>query len=255
MNIIAANWKMNKTIEESIAFFNEFNTKLSDLSKDNNNIIENNTIIISPSFISLSEISKIKNEHIKLAAQNMYFEESGAFTAEVSPLMLKGLCDYVIIGHSERRQIFKEPNQFINKKVLSALDHSLVPILCIGETEDERKKKKTNAVLETQLKACLKNVSENQMKNVIVAYEPLWAIGTGKTATPEIAQEAHSFIREVLTDMYSQTTARQLHLLYGGSVKPENASELIKEKDINGFLIGGASLDANKFAEIIVNSN
>lgn len=246
MNIIFANWKMNKSVEEAIAFINDLNNNVSEFGDDE--------IIISPPFTTLSEISKIKDDKIKLCAQNMYFEDKGAFTGEISPLMAKEFCEFVLIGHSERRHIFKEPNQLINKKVLSALSHGLKPILCVGETEDERKKKKTESVLETQLKACLKNVSENQIKNVMVAYEPVWAIGTGKTATPEQAQEAHAFIREFLTDMYSQTTIRQLILLYGGSVKSDNAAELIKEKDINGFLIGGASLDPQLFTEIIKNS-
>ena len=139
----------------------------------------------------------------------------------------------------------------INKKVLAALNNSLKPILCVGETEDERKKKKTESVLETQLKACLKNVSENQIKNVIFAYEPVWAIGTGKTATPEQAQEAHAFIREQLTDMYSQTTARQLRLLYGGSVKPNNAKDIFSKPDVDGGLIGGASLKPEDFYAIV----
>ncbi|MBT6041641.1 triosephosphate isomerase, partial [Candidatus Woesearchaeota archaeon] len=155
------------------------------------------------------------------------------------------------VGHSERRSIFKEPNQLVNKKVLAALNHHFKPILCIGETGDERQKNKTNEVLSQQLKACLKGVSENQIKNLVVAYEPVWAIGTGKNATSAMAQEVHEFIREVLTDMYSQTTARQLKLLYGGSVKPDNAKDLIAQEDINGFLIGGASLEVESFVEII----
>ncbi|MFH1439978.1 MAG: triose-phosphate isomerase [Candidatus Woesearchaeota archaeon] len=253
-NLIAANWKMNKTVKEAVDFFNEFNGKIDELVKDGffSGDNDGNEILICPSFISLSEISKIKNEKIKLGAQNMYCEDSGAFTGEISPIMLKELCEYVILGHSERRHIFKEPNQLINKKVISAFNHGFNPILCIGETEEERKKKKTNDVLLTQLKACLKNVSENQVKALVIAYEPVWAIGTGKTATPEQAEEVHAFIREQLTDMYSQTTAMQLRILYGGSVKPNNASELIKQKNINGFLVGGAGLDPTQFIEIIV---
>jgi triosephosphate isomerase len=169
--------------------------------------------------------------------------------------MVKEFCEYALIGHSERRGQFKEPNQWINKKMLAALKHGLKPILCIGETEEERKKKKTNEVLETQLRACLKNVSENQIKAVIVAYEPVWAIGTGNTATPDLAQEAHAFIRSILTDMYSQTTSLQLKLLYGGSVKQDNAKELISQKDINGFLVGGASLTVEGLLGVIKNCN
>ena len=246
MNMIAANWKMNKTVKEAIEFFNEFNNKAGEFGE--------NEILVCPPSTTLSEVAKVKHENIKLGAQNMYFEEKGAFTGELSPVMVKEFCEYILIGHSERRHIFKEPNQLINKKILAAFNHGLKPILCIGETEEERKKKKTDEVLTRQLKACLKKVSENQVKNLIVAYEPVWAIGTGKTATPEQAQEAHAFIRELLTDMYSQTTARPLRLLYGGSVKPENAAELIQQKDINGFLVGGASLDVEKFVGIIKNS-
>lgn len=243
MALIAANWKMNKTFNEGITFINEFNKKIDDDSS--------NDILICPPFTLLNEIFKLKHEKIKLGAQNMYYEESGAFTGEISPLMVKEFCEYVIVGHSERRNLFKEPNQWINKKVLCAVNHGLKPILCIGETEEEKKKKKTNEVLETQLKACLKNVSENQTKQVVFAYEPVWAIGTGKNATPQEAQDAHAFIRSLLTDMYSQTTARPLKILYGGSVNTENTEELIKQKDIDGFLVGGASLKVESFMEII----
>lgn len=249
MAFIAGNWKMNKTVQESIAFFNDINTKVNDFG--------NNEVLICPPFTSLSEVKKIISPKIKLGAQNMYFEEAGAFTGEISPLMVKEFCEYVIIGHSERRGQFKEPNQWINKKMLSALKHGLKPILCIGETEEERKKKKTNEVLETQLKACLKNVSENQIKTVIVAYEPVWAISNQdpnhKPASAQDAQEAHAFIRSILTDMYSQTTALQLKILYGGSAKPGNAKELISQKDINGFLVGGASLNVESFVGVIKN--
>ena len=210
MNLIAANWKMNKTVKEALKFFNDLNSKTDEFA--------DNEVLICPSFLALSEISKIKHEKIKLGAQNFYFEDSGAYTGETSLLILKGFCEYVLVGHSERRSIFKEPNQLVNKKVLAALNHHFKPILCIGETGDERQKNKTNEVLSQQLKACLKGVSENQIKNLVVAYEPVWAIGTGKNATSAMAQEVHEFIREVLTDMYSQTTARQLKLLYGGSV-------------------------------------
>ncbi|MBI4453787.1 triose-phosphate isomerase [Candidatus Woesearchaeota archaeon] len=246
MALIAANWKMNKTLNEGITFINELNKNIDDVS--------GNEILICPPFTLLNEISKIKHENLKIGAQNMYYEESGAFTGEISPLMVKEFCEYVIVGHSERRNLFKEPNQWINKKVLCVVNHGLKPILCIGETEEEKKKKKTNEVLETQLKACLKNVSENQIKQVVFAYEPVWAIGTGKNATPQEAQDAHAFIRGLLTDMYSQTTARPLKILYGGSVTPENAAELIQQKDVDGFLVGGASLNVDSFVEIIKKS-
>jgi len=237
--LIAANWKMNKTVDEALAFIKEFKFKSS------NNV----DVVICPPAIALEPLSK--KSKVKLGAQNCYFEEKGAFTGELSPDMIKGLADYVILGHSERRQIFNESDEIINKKVLLALKTNLKPILCIGETLDERESDKTTNIVISQLNQCLEGVTKEQIKNIIIAYEPIWAIGTGKTASPQQAQEVHEVIRSFLRENYDEKTAKSTLILYGGSMKPENAEELLKQKDIDGGLIGGASLDHNKFSKII----
>ena len=247
MAIIAGNWKMNKTVSESISLVKELK-KLVKLSNESEKGLEKsktfqkdakNEVIICPPFTALSDVSEeLKGSNIKLGAQNMHFEEQGAFTAEISPIMLKELVKYVILGHSERRHIFNESDELINKKLKSALKHNLKPILCVGETLEEREKNKTKEVIKKQLTQSLKNIKEK----VIVAYEPVWAIGTGKTATPEQAEEVHSYIKELLGDVI---------ILYGGSVKPQNIKELIAQPNIDGALVGGASLDAKSFAQIV----
>tara|TARA_Y100000310_G_scaffold341089_1_gene439086 strand:+ start:22918 stop:23625 length:708 start_codon:yes stop_codon:yes gene_type:complete len=229
--LIAANWKMNKDSKEATDFIDEFKP----LIKDNKN-----DIVICPPYTALNEVNKaIKNTNIKLGAQNMHFEKEGAFTGEVSASMLKDVCEYVILGHSERRQIFNETDELINKKVKSALKNKLKPILCIGETLEQRNSNQTMKIVENQLKNCLSGISE---KNVVIAYEPIWAIGTGKTATPEQAEEVHKFIRDLLNE--------NIRIIYGGSMKPDNAKELLSKPNINGGLVGGSSLDAKSFAEI-----
>lgn len=244
--IIAGNWKMNKDLNESQYLISKLTSGLSGKQV-------NCEVIICPPFTSLSEAySLIKNTPVRLGAQNMYFEESGAFTGEISAKMLKSVgCEYVIIGHSERRFIFRETDGFINEKLKSALDSGLKPIFCVGETLEEREAGKEKEVLNKQLSEGLDEISVNQMKNIIIAYEPVWAIGTGKTATPTQAQEMHNFIRIYIKDDFTEEVADQLIIQYGGSVKPENARDLLAQKDIDGALVGGACLNADSFISII----
>ncbi|MBI2523212.1 triose-phosphate isomerase [Candidatus Woesearchaeota archaeon] len=242
--LIAANWKMNKDIKEAVSFVKSFEK----LIKNAKNI----DIVICPPFTLFSELNQLlKNSKIKLGAQNMHFEDKGTFTGEISPLMLKDAgCEYVILGHSERRQYFNETDDLINKKVKSALRHNLKPILCIGETLQQRDNNKTREIIENQLINCLNDINENEIKNLVVAYEPVWAIGTGKNAAPEQAEEVHKFIRSLLLKIYNKKISDNARIIYGGSVKPENIKCLMKMKNINGTLVGGASLDPKSFAEI-----
>ncbi len=242
--IIAGNWKMNKTVSETKAFFND----LLPLVKN----IDANVIVGVPA-TSLQVASEITNGSIiKIAAQNMNANLSGAYTGEISPLMLKDLgVEYVILGHSERREYYHECDKIINEKVKSAIDNDLNPILCIGEKLEDRENGLTNEVVKTQLIKGLLGVCEKGIKKVIIAYEPVWAIGTGKTATPEMAQEVHAFIRQLLTDLYSKEIADEITIQYGGSMKPENVISLLEQKDIDGGLIGGASLDPSSFIKLI----
>tara|TARA_Y100000310_G_scaffold191612_1_gene191557 strand:- start:1705 stop:2442 length:738 start_codon:yes stop_codon:yes gene_type:complete len=237
--LIAANWKMNKTVKESLSFINEFKSLIK----------TNNEIVIAPPFTALEEAKKaIKNAGIKLAAQNMHQEEEGAFTGEISAGMVKELAEYVILGHSERRQFFGETNKLINKKIQTALKHKLKVILCIGETLEERENNKTMDVIKTQIEGCLNGI--NEMENIVIAYEPIWAIGTGKTATTEQAEEVHKGIRELLSKTYDKNTASKTLILYGGSVKPSNIRSLIEMENIDGALVGGASLEPKSFSGI-----
>ncbi len=244
--VIAGNWKMNNNLSES-------QNLISKLISGLGNEKVSCDVIICPPFTSLSEASSLtKNTAIKLGAQNMYFEESGAFTGEVSASMLKSVgCEYVILGHSERRTIFGEGDQLINKKIKKALTSGLKPIFCVGETLQEREGNVTNDVIKRQVTEGLKEISANDMDKIIVAYEPVWAIGTGKTATPEQAEEVHAFIRGLITSLYSQSVAENLVIQYGGSVKPDNAKELLSQKNIDGALVGGACLKADSFIGII----
>jgi len=243
--IIAGNWKMYNDVNGTVNLISEIKKVMSDKNL-------NAGLIVCPPFTNLETAPELlKDSSIKLGAQNMYFEESGAFTGEISPLMLKSVgCEFVILGHSERRTIFGEGDQVINKKIKTAIKHALKPIFCIGETLDEREKGVTFKVIETQLKNGLEGLGEGELANLIVAYEPVWAIGTGKVATPEQAQEVHKFIRELIAKMYSQNFASQLIIQYGGSVKPENAKELLGQADIDGALVGGACLKAESFIKI-----
>ncbi|MFH0868409.1 MAG: triose-phosphate isomerase [Candidatus Woesearchaeota archaeon] len=245
--LIAANWKMNKNVEEAISFIDEF----KELVKN----VKNTEIVIFPAFTSLCKLKKlVENTNIKLGAQNMHFEEKGAFTGEVSALMLKDFCEYVILGHSERREFFNEDNFLINKKLIAALNTSLRPILCVGEDLEQRKKGKTKEIIENQLKNCLKGVDKNQILKMDIAYEPIWAISKGnpnhKAATAEDAEEGHKLIRNFIKNMFDEHIAKNIRIIYGGSMKPENARELLSMPDINGGLVGNASLDAKSFAEV-----
>ena len=236
---IAGNWKMHKTIAETADFINALKTKEWNGDRD---------VLICPSFIALSESAKlVEGSKISLGSQNMHFEEQGAFTGEISPLMLKGICEYVILGHSERRHVFGEDDSLINSKVKSALEHGFKPILCVGEKIEQRKEGKMEEVIRNQLLKGLEGV--DNLSNVIIAYEPVWAIGTGETATPEQAEEVHVLIRSLIDKKYGDAT--DLRILYGGSVKPENVNELMSKEDIDGVLVGGASLDVEKFLKLI----
>lgn len=241
--LIAANWKMNKTVQESASFVNEFRELAKKIK---------NEILICPPFTSLPELNKaIKNTNILLGAQNMHQEEKGAFTGEVSASMLKNSgCEYVILGHSERRAYFHETDELINKKTRTALKNNLMVILCIGETLQQRENNQAMKTVESQLKTCLKNTSNEEIKNITIAYEPVWAIGTGKTAAPEQAEEMHKFIRQMLKKLFNEKISNEARIIYGGSVNESNAKELLSMEDIDGALVGGASLDARSFAHI-----
>ena len=243
--IVAGNWKMNKTAKEATQFFNELKPLVAD--------VKNAGIVIGAPFTALETATReTAGSNIKIAAENMNAKESGAYTGEVSPLMLKDLgVEYVILGHSERREYYHETDEIINEKVKSALAHDLKPILCFGETLEEREAGTTNDVVKTQITGGLKDVTAAEMANVVLAYEPVWAIGTGKTATPEQAQEVHAFIRGLLTDLYGKEVAENVTVQYGGSMNDANAADLIAQTDIDGGLVGGASLIPEKFAVII----
>lgn len=243
--IIAGNWKMNKTISEAEALAKELKMQFKDTTD-----IE---IVLCPPFTALSSISQIIDEtNIELGAQNMHWEPDGAFTGEISPLMLKDLgVKFVIIGHSERRQYFGETNETVNKKVKAAFKYGLVPIMCVGEKLSEREENMTFEVLNDQIENGLKELYDVDLTKVIIAYEPVWAIGTGRTATPEVAQEAQRFIRRKLAEIFSKDIAHNIRIQYGGSVKPQHAKDLLSQSDIDGALVGGASLEARDFTEIV----
>jgi triosephosphate isomerase (TIM) len=246
IKVIAGNWKMNNDLNES----KDLISKLLDGLKNLNSTCD---VVICPPFTSLSEASSmIKDSKIKLGAQNIHEEENGAFTGEVSAKMLLSAgCEYVIIGHSERRTIYKESDELINKKINRTLKNNLKPIFCVGELLEEREKNITEQVIKSQILKGLQDFSLDDLKDLIIAYEPVWAIGTGKTATPQQAEEVHLFIRKLLTDNYSSEFAENLRILYGGSVKPDNSKDLLSQKNIDGALVGGACLNADSFINII----
>jgi len=243
--IIAGNWKMNKTIKEAQELAVEVRDRLADVT--------NVEIVICPPFTALQPVREIiHNSNIVLGAQNVHWEKQGAYTGEVSPEMLKEAgCKYVIIGHSERRTYFHENDEMVNRKVKAALTQGLSPIMCIGETLEEREKGLTEKVVERQLINGLKDVSKERILNMVIAYEPVWAIGTGKTATPSQAQVVHAFLRQLLVRLYPKDIVSQIRIQYGGSVKPENMRNLMKEEDIDGVLVGGASLEVDSFVKIV----
>ncbi|MBN1411318.1 MAG: triose-phosphate isomerase [Spirochaetales bacterium] len=241
---IAGNWKMNKTVSEAVS-----------LVKDLKNALDGQKvrIMVAPPFTALSEAGKaLEGSSILLGAQNMAQAESGAYTGEVSPAMLKDVgVSIVILGHSERRHIYMEKDELINQKVKLALSSGLEVILCVGETLEEREKGVTEKVVETQVREGLKGVSKDELGKITVAYEPVWAIGTGKTATPEDADSVHKYIRQVIAGLYDKTAASGLIIQYGGSVKPGNAKSLLSMENIDGALVGGASLTAENFVPIV----
>ncbi len=243
--IIAGNWKMYKTVEEAIAMVSELAPMVEDVTD-----VE---IVVCPPFTALDAvIEAVGGTNIAVGAQNMHWEAQGAFTGEISPVMLKEMgCKYVIIGHSERRQYFGETDENVNKKVKVAFKYGLRPIVCVGERLGEREQGITEQVVKTQVEGALAGLEKNQVAELVVAYEPVWAIGTGKTASNEDAQEVIGFIRNIVAEMYGREPAEQVRIQYGGSVKPDNISGLMGEKDIDGALVGGASLEAGSFAAII----
>lgn len=243
--IIAANWKMNKAVSEAVDFAKE----LKDLTRD----IFNVEIVVCPPFISLAYVGEtLKNTSLKLGAQNMHWEKNGAFTGEISPVMLRDAgCHYVIIGHSERREYFRETDEDVNKKVKSALSFNLIPIMCVGEKLQERESGNALKVVERQVKNGLDGLTKEEVKDLVIAYEPVWAIGTGKNASPADANEVHKFIRSILKKLYNEETSNTIKIQYGGSVKPENIDDLMKEEEIDGALVGGASLNINSFMRTI----
>ena len=242
--VIAGNWKMNMFPNETI----EYIEKLSKLVKDTNNEV----ILCVPYTDLFYALLTAQNTNIKIGAQNMHFEEKGAYTGEVSAKMLKSInVEYVIIGHSERRQYFNETDETVNKKLKAAFENGLKPIVCVGETLEEREEGKTAEIITNQTKLALEGLTNEQVENTIIAYEPIWAIGTGKTATSEDANESIKEIRKEIAQNYGQTVAERVIIQYGGSVKSKNAKELFTMSDIDGGLVGGASLDPEEFSKIV----
>jgi triosephosphate isomerase (TIM) len=246
--IVAGNWKMNKTVADALELVRDLKHELANIKEVD--------IVVCPPFTALSAVAQaIRGSNIDLGAQNMSEHGPGAYTGEIAAEMLRELAvRYVILGHSERRQYQKESDELVSKKAQAAHAASLQPIVCVGETLAEREADQTEKVLETQVRGSSKGLSKEQMSETIIAYEPVWAIGTGKTATTAQAQEAHAFIRGLLVKLFDESTARRVRIQYGGSVKPSNARELMSQPDVDGALVGGASLEAKSFAEIIKNS-
>jgi triosephosphate isomerase len=248
MPFIAANWKMYKTVADAVVFAKEFRAAVRDVSD-----IE---IVVAPPFTAVHPVAEaLRNSNVGVAAQDMYWEREGAFTGEISAGMIKEAgAEYVIIGHSERRRLFGETDAFVNRKLVAAYAAGLWPILCIGETLEERERNETTAILDHQIKFGLEGISSDQIGDLVIAYEPVWAIGTGRTATAAQAQEAHDHIRGRLRQWFGADAAEKCHVIYGGSVKPDNIAELMREPDVDGGLVGGASLDVRGFAAIVTNS-
>ena len=244
--IIAANWKMNQTVADATSYLDTFLLEVAEEKRID--------IVIVPPFTALSYVSErlSKVQHVKSGAQNMHWEKNGAFTGEISAGMIRELfARYVVLGHSERRTLFGETDEIVDKKTKTAIAATLTPIVCIGETLAERDAGKVEQVLETQLKGSLAGIPAKELEDVVLAYEPVWAIGTGRTASPAQAQEAHAYIRKVLAEISDRATAEKVRIQYGGSVKPGNTAELLSQPDIDGALVGGASLVARDFAEIV----
>ena len=242
--IMAGNWKMNNTVEESLKLVEELKPLVENAKCD---------VVVCPTFVCLDAVIKaVKGTNIKVGAQNVYFEEKGAFTGEVSPGMLEKMgVDYVVIGHSERRQYFNETDESVNKKLKAAFSHNLLPILCVGESLEQRETNVTEKIVENQVKSDLANLTATQVETLVIAYEPIWAIGTGKTATDEQANAVNAFIRKTVAGLYGQAVADKTRIQYGGSVKPSTIKAQMNKSDIDGALVGGASLVASDFAAIV----
>ena len=243
--IIAGNWKMNNTIKEAVELVNGLKRELSNVE-----IVD---IVVCPAFTALSDVNEITmDSNIALGAQNIFWEANGAFTGEIAPNMLVDAgCKYVIIGHSERRQYFAETNETVSKRIKAALSVGLKPIVCVGEVLAEREAGKTFDVIKNHITGSLAGLSNDDMRSIVLAYEPVWAIGTGKTATKEQAQEVHKYIRGLLKELFNDEVASEIRIQYGGSVKPENIKELILQEDLDGALVGGASLKIDSFSAIV----
>ena len=243
--IIAGNWKLNKTPHEAIILANELKREIVD--------VEGVDIVLCPPFTALADVGDtLTDTNIALGAQNTFWEDAGAFTGEISGPMLKDLgVTYVIIGHSERRQYFHETNETVNKRLRAALRNALIPIVCVGENLDQREANKTFDVIKDHCEGSLSGLTVDEAKKIVIAYEPVWAIGTGKTATPAQAQEVHVFIRQLLGKMFGVEIASSIRIQYGGSVTPDNVVSLMAQEDIDGALVGGASLKAPSFAAIV----
>jgi triosephosphate isomerase (TIM) len=241
---IAGNWKMHKNKTDALLYLKDFKLNVK-------NVTDTEIVLCVPSTLLSVVNEKVKDSNINLAAQNIHHEESGAFTGEICAKMVKDFVNYVVIGHSERRKYFNETNQILNKKVNLALKQSLKIIFCVGETLEQRDKNETKSIIETQIREGLAKTTVSDLINIVIAYEPVWAIGTGQTASPEQAQEIHGFIRQLIADLYNNESANNLRIIYGGSVNPKNAAEIISQPDIDGCLPGGASLDPESFAKII----
>ena len=246
--VIAGNWKMFKTLREAV---NLVQTIKAGVYK-----ITDCQMVVCPPFTALAAVSQaIADSPLELGAQNMHPETEGAFTGEISPVMVKDVnCRYVILGHSERRQYFKETDEFINEKVKTALKYSLIPIVCVGETLEQRDGRRQFEVVKSQFEQSLKDLTKEEIVKLVIAYEPVWAIGTGKTATPEQAEQMQSYIRRLLKEQFGDESAARIPILYGGSVKPDNIAELMKKPNIDGALVGGASLKAESFVQIVLNA-
>ncbi len=242
--ILAANWKMHKTVAEAVAFLEKFLPLVADA--------DGVDVVIAPAFTALDRVGRsLADSAVRLAAQNVNPEDRGAFTGEIAPAMLADLgCHYTIVGHSERRALYGETDEFIAHKAAALLAHEILPIVCVGETLEQRESKRTFDVLGDQLTGSLARIPARAADTVVVAYEPVWAIGTGRTATPETAQEVHAFVRERLQQLFGDAAAR-MRIQYGGSVKPDNVRSLMAQPDIDGALVGGASLDPEAFSRIV----
>lgn len=245
--IVAGNWKMNKTVDEAVELVRSLKEKLDAAPVDDVDVV------VCPPFVDLVPVREVvSGSKIGLGAQNVFWEDSGAYTGEISAgMLLSAGCSYVIVGHSERRQYFGETNATVNKRLQKAFSAGLTPIMCVGERLEQRQAGITRAVVEIQIREGLAGISADQVKQMIIAYEPVWAIGTGVNATPEQAQEVHRFIRKLLAEMFGEDTAEAVRIQYGGSVKPDNAAELMSQPDVDGALVGGASLKADSFYDII----